>query len=106
MVQIPDLIIFLYDSYRKFFRIEFASNTNDETGIGVSTQAYEATFQEDNTHQLSSNTGLEVGTLAVSIDMESRNIRLGAEKSVNQRSRKIKGPKPSRLPIHIRHHKV
>ena len=106
MVQIPDLIIFLYDSYRKFFRIDFASNTNDEIGISVSTQAYEATFQEDNTHQLSSNTGLEMGALAVSNDMESRDIRLGAEKSVNQRFRKIKGPKPSRLPIHIRHYKV
>ena len=104
MVQIPDFILFLYESFRKFFRIEAISNTNVGTGIDVSTQAFEATFYEIHTQQLSGNTRREMGTSAVSNPSKSGNIRSEAQKSANQRSSNM--IKPSRLPIHIRHHKI
>ena len=76
MVQIPDLILFLYDSYRKFFRTEVVSNREHGARSDVSTQAFDSTFQEDRTQQSDGNTRKEMGTSTVSNHSESGDIRL------------------------------
>ena len=78
MVQIPDLILFLYDSYRKFFRTEVVSNREHGARNDVSIQAFDLTFLEDRTQQSDGNTRKEMGTSAVSNHSESGDIRLEA----------------------------
>ena len=54
--QIPDLLLFLYDSYRKFFHGETVSKKNDATRIDVAIQTTDVTCYEEIAKQFRHNT--------------------------------------------------
>ena len=96
-MQIPDFLLFLYDSYKKRFH---ASNEKNNTGIDV-------TSIQGATQQLTNNTEQNInssGTLNESGLLESQDSRLEGSKSGNVKS--VETTKPSRLQVYIKHNKV
>ena len=100
LVQIPDFLEFLYESYRKLLRSE---NDSEKKG----TRIVVASLEDDAEEQLSDDTQGKNCPQDISNQSESLESLDGRSGDSTPGDVKPKQkPKPSRLPIYMRHHKV